>query len=90
MSISEGICFIETIVTQWHCNWYINQRSGIHKMNIALKEANETGYWLLLLKEGNYLQTEEYYSIQADCNELIKLWVRIVKTTKSNLNKVAN
>ncbi|MBV4356597.1 four helix bundle protein [Pinibacter aurantiacus] len=62
----------------------------LNKMNIALKEANECDYWLLLLREGVYLQTSEYNSIQKDCDELIKLLVAIVKTTKSNLKKVAN
>lgn len=62
----------------------------LNKMNIALKEANESDYWLLLLREGIYLQPGEYSSIQKDCDELIKLLVSIVKTTKLNLNKVAN
>jgi four helix bundle protein len=60
----------------------------LHKMNISLKEANESEYWLFLLREGVYLQDDEYNSIQKDCDELIKLLVSIVKTTKLNLNKV--
>ncbi len=59
----------------------------VHKMNIALKEANETEYWLLLLKETNYLNEHESASIIHDCVELIKLLASIVKTTKENLGR---
>ena len=57
----------------------------ISKMSIALKEANETNYWLKLLYKTNYLSKSQYDSINADINELIKLLVAICKT--SNLNK---
>ncbi len=56
----------------------------VNKMNIALKEANETEYWLMLLKDSDYIDGEIFESIHADCGELIKLLVRIVKTTKEN------
>lgn len=59
----------------------------LNKMNIALKEANESDYWLLLLREGNYLTEIQYQSIQADCDELIKLLVSIVKSTKMSLGR---
>ena len=48
----------------------------ISKVNIALKEANET----------DYLSEKEYESIIEDCRELIKLTVSIVKTSKQNMN----
>lgn len=54
----------------------------ISKMNIALKEADETAYWLELLRETDYLTQEQYESIYADCQALIKLLFSIVKTTK--------
>lgn len=53
---------------------------------IALKEANETEYWIMLLKETDYLSEKEYESIIEDCRELIKLTVSIVKTSKQNMN----
>jgi four helix bundle protein len=59
----------------------------LNKMNIALKEANETDYWLMLLKETNYIAEKEFNSIHTDCTELIKLLASIVKTTKKSLNK---
>ncbi len=56
----------------------------IHKLHIALKEANETDYWLTLLSESDYIASSAYQSIDADCKELIKLLVSIIRTSKSN------
>jgi four helix bundle protein len=58
----------------------------VYKLNISLKEAHETGYWLKLLVETNYLTKEEYASIDKDCIEIIKILTSIIKTSKSNLN----
>ena len=52
------------------------------KMNIALKEAVETNYWLRLLQETGYLSKTEFESIFYDCNELEKMLTAIVKTAK--------
>ena len=49
------------------------------KMNIALKEADETAYWLELLHEGDSIKQKEFNSIYIDCEELIKLLVSILK-----------
>jgi len=54
----------------------------IHKLSIALKEANEKEYWLDLLKETDYLKESEYISIQENIKEILKLLVSIIKTTK--------
>ncbi len=56
------------------------------KMNIALKEASESEYWLELLHESNYLTDQQFSSLYADCQELIKLLVAITKTQKSMRN----
>ena len=53
------------------------------KMNIALKEADETAYWLELLIETDYITKPQFDSIYADCEELIKLLASIVKSSKS-------
>ena len=58
----------------------------ISKMSIALKEANETGYWVELLHQSDYLAQDQYESIHPDVQELIKLLVAIVKTSKSSSN----
>lgn len=55
----------------------------INKMSIALKEANETGYWIDLLHQSDYITQDSYDSIYPDIQELIKLLVSIVKTSKA-------
>ncbi len=62
----------------------------IHKLSIALKEANETYYWLSLLHDTNYIETKLFNSLQNDCDELISLLVSIVKTSKFNLLQEKN
>jgi len=53
----------------------------VAKMSIALKEANETDYWIRLLYASDYLNQAEFESISADANELISLLVSICKTS---------
>ena len=52
------------------------------KLNIALKEASETEYWLEILYETEYIDKKLFDSINPDCQELIKLLVSITKTQK--------
>ena len=53
------------------------------KMCIALKEANETDYWLRLLFETKYLNEAQYASIHADMRELLGLLTSICRTTNT-------
>ena len=59
----------------------------VHKMNIALKEANETEYWLMLLKDSEYIDEKNFNSIHPENIELIKILVSIVKTSRLNNEK---
>lgn len=59
----------------------------VHKMNVALKEANETEYWLMLLKDSNYINDEHYNQIISECKTILKLLISIVKTTKLSLKR---
>ena len=54
----------------------------LSKLNIALKEATETKYWIRLLRETEYLSEEQFQSVFQDCAELEKLLVSIVKSIK--------
>ena len=54
------------------------------KMNIALKEANETRYWLRLLHETEYLTDKEFDSMEKDIKEIISILVSICKTRNKN------
>ena len=52
-------------------------------MSIALKEANETEYWLLLLKRVDYMSEVEFESLHLDIEELLRLLTSIIKTSKT-------
>lgn len=58
----------------------------INKLNIALKEGNETQYWLELLHESDYINDSEYESIYSDCSRIVATLIRIIKTKKENLD----
>ena len=52
------------------------------KMNIALKEATESGYWIDLLHDTDYISDSEFESINADCRRIIAVLTKIVKASK--------
>lgn len=54
----------------------------INKLNISLKEANETSYWLLLMKDTDYIDNSEFQNLQKICLELIAMLVSSIKTAK--------
>ena len=56
----------------------------VAKMNIALKEANETEYWLKLLYRTQYLSKDQYESINKDIQELLGILVSICRTGNAN------
>lgn len=62
-----------------------SKKDYLSKMNIALKEASETEYWLELLIETNYIDKEQSISVLNDCKELNKMLISIEKTTKNSL-----
>ena len=57
----------------------------LNKMNVALKEANETEYWLMLLKDSKYIEEKSFDSIHEENVEIIKLLASIVKSLKESL-----
>lgn len=59
----------------------------VHKLAIALKEANETDYWIELLAQSNYLEENVAISLNSDLTEILKLLTAIIKTTKQNSKK---
>jgi four helix bundle protein len=58
-----------------------------NKMYVALKEANETVYWLNLLKDTDYINEKMFESMSNDCLELVKMLVATVKTTGQTANE---
>ena len=61
-----------------------SRKDFLNKLNIALKEADETEYWLELLYKTDYLTDEEYRSINEDNRELIKILITIIKRLKED------
>ena len=59
----------------------------LNKLNIALKEADETEYWLDLLHATKYLDDAQFNSLLSDCKELIAILVTIIKKLKENPEK---
>ena len=53
------------------------------KMSISLKEANETEYWLSILKDTNYIEQNLFEHMQSDSKELIAMLVSSIKTVKN-------
>ncbi len=56
----------------------------IAKLQIALKEANETGYWLELLFKTNYISEEEYKSLESACTSIRVMLISSINTAKEN------
>ena len=55
------------------------------KMNIALKEATETMYWLMLLHDTNYINDSEYKSLSDDLTDIRNILIYTCKTSYKNL-----
>ena len=56
----------------------------ISKLQIALKEANETGYWLELLYKTNYINLDQYSFLESKCKSLRAMLVSSINTAKEN------
>ena len=67
-----------------------SKKDFIHKLSIANKEAHETNYWLHLLKATEENHQTSYHQLINDNQELIRLLVSIIKTSKSQLNNSSN
>lgn len=62
-------------------------RDFIHKLSIALKEIEETIYWLDLLFASEYISTDMKESLKSDAVEIAKLLTSSIKTKKKNMAK---
>lgn len=63
-----------------------SQPDFISKLSIALKEADETQFWLEVLMRSDIINKQLYDSFNNDVSELIALLIRIIKTTKAKAN----
>jgi len=62
-----------------------SEKDFVDKMSIALKEANESIYWIDLLKDTNYIDENNHNSLASDYKELVAMLVTFIKTTKSRM-----
>ncbi len=63
-----------------------SKKDFVHKLLIALKESDETEFWLRLLKSTKKISENNYHILFKDLDEIIRILSSIVKTTKSQLN----
>jgi four helix bundle protein len=59
----------------------------VHKLSIALKEADETEYWLNLLRDSDYITRAQADALLTDCAELQRMLIASIKTAKRNNQK---
>ena len=64
----------------------ISRKDFLSKMYIAFKECNETKYWITLLYRTEYISEKEKISIMNDCEELLRIFSSITKTTSGSIN----
>ncbi len=57
----------------------------VSKLNIALKEASETSYWLVVLHKANFLEEKLFNSLKEDLDEIMRLLIASIKTAKKNM-----
>ena len=60
------------------------KKDFISKLEIALKEASETGYWLELLRKTNYIDEQSYKSLSSKCTSLRVMLIASCRTAKEN------
>ena len=56
----------------------------IAKLQIALKEANETGYWLELLLKTNYFDNSRYSELNDFCSQIRVMLIKSINTAKAS------
>ena len=67
-----------------------SRKDFISKLNIALKEAGETDYWLDVIHSAEYFTDDEFNSLKADNDELLRLLISIIKKTKDNSEQITD
>ncbi len=60
-----------------------SRKDFISKLNIALKEAGETDYWLEIIYTAEFFSEDEYNSLKTDNDELLRLLTSIIKTMRN-------
>ncbi len=69
----------------YEANYAQGKKDFISKLEIALKEASETGYWLELLHNTNYLNDNDFKVLKDKCTSLRVMLIASCRTAKENL-----
>ena len=69
----------------YEANYAQGKKDFISKLEIALKEANETGYWIELLFRTNYIDESTYTSLKDQCATIRVMLIASCKTAKQNI-----
>ena len=64
----------------------ISERDFLSKIYVALKESNETIYWLDILLDGEYINEKQHQSMVKDCEELKRIFMATTRTLSSKIN----
>jgi len=62
-----------------------SKKDFISKMSISLKEANETDYWISILKDTNYIDEAKFKDLNLNISEIIRMLIASIKTAKNNV-----
>ncbi|MBQ9841955.1 MAG: four helix bundle protein [Clostridia bacterium] len=68
----------------FEANYAQSKRDFVSKLEIALKEASETGYWLELLHKTAYIDDAQFKSLSEKCTSLRAMLVASCRTAKEN------
>jgi four helix bundle protein len=68
----------------WEAEHAQSRPDFIHKLSISLKEANETEYWIELLRQSEYLTENDFVPLRSKIGELNRLLIAIIKSSKGN------
>ena len=64
-----------------------SRKDFVHKLTIGLKEINETIYWIELLFATEYINKRMFESMKSDAEEVLKMLIASIKTTKSGMKQ---
>ncbi len=70
----------------YEANYAQGKKDFVSKLEIALKEASETGYWLELLYRTNYIDEETYHNLSSQCTTIRVMLISSCKTVKNEIN----
>jgi four helix bundle protein len=65
----------------------VSRKDFLNKLSIAYKEIRETGFWLRILKDTEYINQVMYDSLYKDCDEVTRIIFSIIRTTRENGNE---